>query len=774
MYDPDIIAIIYPAEGQGECQAEKAIKEASNRSRFVPPRRRDDRLEPHGSDSRFIREATEQPEEKQLEDRPRLVLRFSNPPKTRQGLVAGRNPEADLFLGDIKGVSWNHFALTFDDQNCLIVRDLHSTVGTRVIYDGEDWQQGRGVDWSARGPSFLKGKTPVIKVLECLQFGLIVPDHDTTSQTYLDNVAVFRQGTTAAEDLFCDLQVLCRPQTELPTPCMAHLPSSQIPGPRLWKKEIGRGAFALVSYAWDVTSRAEYALKEPRPGKGGNWKREAEIMKGLSHEHIVALKYASFVAEPQLYFEYIPGGSLEAYLDPPTTAFQNGQIALQLLDALVYLHGEKPPIVHRDIKPENVLIRQWSPDKIHVKLADFGLSKQSDILKTFCGSLSYAAPEIYYTQLVRGKDAYMYDPLVDTWSVAVLLVKLQCGRLPGWLDHYKNSGTAWGEAIVRFVRSYLTHHEANEMLSFLLEDMLVVDPVERQPAVACHATALRLFGGETPEPTVEPPFFTDCSGLCGSDCKKSGAESDPATPKALPADFASSSQVSEASEASTIRQYPRVSPDSSGHRRLHLPNSRVSTPGTASLIAELGENGSEYIDTLLGKISPDVTEWQSSSTSPPEDIVPRASVVDGELRNAGPSTEASLEQNRDRQDLTDSVDTRTRMALNSFLNSVVREEGGGPSALSSQRKRTWPGGDLSSTTAASFRSPFTDRDPEVRVEAMIPVVINAQELLAFDEDRLIQFLNDCRVEGGGFDISRVAHVDKLSDGQREVFREKVK
>ncbi|KAL8856975.1 MAG: hypothetical protein Q9178_006470 [Gyalolechia marmorata] len=56
---------------------------------------------------------------------------------------------------------------------------------------------------------------------------------------------------------------------------------------------------------------------------------------------------------------------------------------------------------------------------------------------------------------------------------------------------------------------------------------------------------------------------------------------------------------------------------------------------------------------------------------------------------------------------------------------------------------------------------------------MLPVVVTAQELLAFDEDRLIQFLNDCRVEGGGFDISRVANVDKLSDGQREEFSEKV-
>ncbi|KAL8652034.1 MAG: hypothetical protein Q9210_002920 [Variospora velana] len=717
MYDPDIIAIVYPAEGQGEYEASNAIKDARNRSRFVPPRRRNNRPEPPGTEDRSVREATEQPERKDnLEDRPRLVLRFSNPPKTRRGLVAGRNPDADVFLGkNIKGVSWNHFALTFDGQNQLIVRDLYSTVGTRVIYDGEDWPQGKGLDWSARGPSYSKGKTPVIKVLKNLQFGLVVPDHDITSQTYHDNVAVFRQGMIAAEDLFCDLQVLSRPQTELPTPGMAHLPSSQVPGPRLWKKEIGRGAYAVVSYAWDVTSRAEYALKEPLPGKGGNWKREAAIMKGLSHDHIVALKYAGFAAKPRFYFEYVPGGSLEAYLDPPTTSFQNEQIAIQLLDALAYLHGKKPPVVHRDIKPGNVLVWQWGPDEVHVKLADFGLSKQSDIVKTFCGSLPYAAPEIYCIQLVKVRDAYKYDPLVDIWSVAVLLVELECGRLPNWLDRYINSGTAWGEEIVRFVRRCLIHHKASEMFSFLLEDMLVVHPEGRQPAVACHATARRLFGGKTPSPILESPSSTDSFWSCGNDSKESGEENDPATPKARLAGYASSSQVSEASEASTIRQYPKVSQDNSGDERLRLSISRISRPGTASLIAELGEHSSEYIDTLLGKRSSDMTESQSSVALPPEDIAPRASVVDGELWNAGPGTEASLEQNKDRQDLTDSVDSRARMALNRFLNNVAREEEGGPSALSSQRKRTWPGGDQGSTTAASFWSPLTDPDAEVRV-----------------------------------------------------------
>jgi len=52
-----------------------------------------------------------------------------------------------------------------------------------------------------------------------------------------------------------------------------------------------------------------------------------------------------------------------------------------------------------------------------------------------------------YTQLVQSKDASKYDPLVDTWSLSVLLVKLECHRLPKYFKHYTTSGTAWGEAI---------------------------------------------------------------------------------------------------------------------------------------------------------------------------------------------------------------------------------------------------------------------------------------------------------------------------------------
>ena len=119
----------------------------------------------------------------------------------------------------------------------------------------------------------------------------------------------------------------------------------------------------------------------------------------------------TFSRYPQLEFEYIPGGSLDSYINLST--LESTHILCQLSSALEDLHNRSPSIAHRDIKPENILVVERGTDGIYVKFADFGLSKAADTLKTFCGTLLWAAPKIYL------KAADSIGAAKDTYSVAV-------------------------------------------------------------------------------------------------------------------------------------------------------------------------------------------------------------------------------------------------------------------------------------------------------------------------------------------------------------------
>lgn len=69
-------------------------------------------------------------------------------------------------------------------------------------------------------------------------------------------------------------------------------------------------------------------------------------------------------------------------------------------------------------KPENILLA-CDKEVTLVKVSDFGLSKFVDaetMMKTFCGTMMYVAPEILLT---HGRGAYTCK--VDVWSLGVIL-----------------------------------------------------------------------------------------------------------------------------------------------------------------------------------------------------------------------------------------------------------------------------------------------------------------------------------------------------------------
>lgn len=254
-------------------------------------------------------------------------------------------------------------------------------------------------------------------------------------------------------------------------------------------------------------------------------------------------------------------GSLLDYVGKATT-FQQEQATFQILSALAYLHGQLPnPVVHRDVKLENVLVQVWDPHDIHLKLADFGLSNRGKLLKTFCGTPLYLAPEGYIKQTSK-----KYGPLVDVWSVGVLVFKLVEGEMPDYLPQYNTDSIAWARAIVTSARAFLRRNMDNDLLAFAIKYMLVPDHALRRDVWECLDGALLL----------KSVAETECSGSpdgvgspTDSDSLEDVEGSEPSTPKA---------------SQSVDQQY--------------LENSNTST--IRALIYSLGERGDEAVDARIG------------------------------------------------------------------------------------------------------------------------------------------------------------------------------
>jgi len=198
-------------------------------------------------------------------------------------------------------------------------------------------------------------------------------------------------------------------------------------------KEIGRGGFSIVYEASSKETGEKVAVKVIDKNKQDDeqivlLQREISIMRKLDHPNIVKL-YDVFDEEKtiSLVLEYVRGGELydEIVKRGSFTEDDACKVIQQVLSATAYLHSNG--IAHRDLKPENLLLN--SVDKLEVKIADFGLSKDftmASAMTTCCGSPSYVAPEV----LQQG----VYNDLCDVWSIGVILYVLLSGYLPFYAE----------------------------------------------------------------------------------------------------------------------------------------------------------------------------------------------------------------------------------------------------------------------------------------------------------------------------------------------------
>ncbi|RYD34002.1 MAG: serine/threonine protein kinase, partial [Verrucomicrobiaceae bacterium] len=196
---------------------------------------------------------------------------------------------------------------------------------------------------------------------------------------------------------------------------------------------LGRGGMAAVYLVEERKSGKQFALKllpqelGDDPGLAARFKREARLLEGLVHPHIIGLHETGETVTGHLFYvmEYIPGEDLARRLAQSGTSLGEAVAILrQICEGVSHAHGLG--ILHRDLKPSNILLGESGP----VKVGDFGLAVRCGsetatrltVSGTAVGTIEYAAPE-----QLRGEAGSVAS---DIYSLGVIAYEILTGIVP--------------------------------------------------------------------------------------------------------------------------------------------------------------------------------------------------------------------------------------------------------------------------------------------------------------------------------------------------------
>ncbi|KAG5272930.1 hypothetical protein AALO_G00170840 [Alosa alosa] len=243
---------------------------------------------------------------------------------------------------------------------------------------------------------------------------------------------------------------------------------------------LGEGSYAKVKSAYSERRKINVAVKIINRNKAPKdflekfLPREIEMLVCISHPNIVKTFEIFETSNGKVYMIMelgVQGNLLEfiKFRGAIPEDFSR-KVFRQLAAAIKFIHDKN--IVHRDLKCENLLL-----DKdFNLKVADLGFSRKMNfddsgnmvLSKTFCGSTSYAAPEVL--------QGHPYNPkMYDVWSMGVVLFIMVCGSMPFDDSNVRKMLKAQMEHRVEFYRPRNLSSECKA----LIYRMLHPDPLKR-------------------------------------------------------------------------------------------------------------------------------------------------------------------------------------------------------------------------------------------------------------------------------------------------------